>query len=258
VANSNLNNFIEKINSGRPCLGSAVTFADLSITEALAVACDFIWIDLEHSPNSIESMVGHLIACRAAKTPAFVRIPSGEIGWIKRVLDNGADGIILPQAKTYEEIKSFVDACYYPPNGTRGFGPRRPTDYGRLELNKYLDHASKNIFVCAQIESKSVVKDLDRIVEIPGLDSLCLGPMDLSGSVNKLGKTSDPEVIGLIETTVQKGREAGLYLGMGMGAFPEAALEAIKIGIQWCQCGSDMELVVNGAEKMYSDIRNQI
>lgn len=254
----NIKKFTDKMDAGEPCLGSAVTYGDLSITEALATECDFIWIDLEHSPTNMESLVGHMIACRATGTPFLVRIPSGEIGWIKRVLDSGAEGVILPQAKSYEEIKHFVEACYYPPTGTRGFGPRRPTDYGRLGGDEYLEHANREIFVCAQVECKAVVEDLDRIVQIPGLDSLCLGPMDLSGSVNKLGKTSDPEVVELIETTIRKGREAGLYIGMGMPASTDFALNAIQQGVQWCQCGTDMELIVNGANQLYKGIRSKL
>lgn len=254
----NIKKFTDKMDAGQPCLGVAVTYADLSITEAVAPECDFVWLDLEHSPTHMESLVGHMVACRATGVPAIVRVPSGEPGWIKRVLDSGAEGIILPQAKSYEEIKAFVDACYYPPQGKRGFGPRRPTDYGRFGGDEYLEQANKEIFVCAQVECTAVVEDLDRIVEIEGLDSLCLGPMDLSGSVNKLGKTSDPEVVDLIETTIQKGRAAGLYIGMGMGASTSFALNAIEQGVQWCQCGTDMELIVNGARTLFSDINSQV
>ena len=254
----NIKKFTDKMDSGQPCMGTAITFGDLSITEAVANECDFIWIDLEHSPTDMESLVGHMIACRATGTPFLVRVPSGDIGWIKRVLDNGAEGIILPQAKSYEEIKQFVDACYYPPVGTRGFGPRRPSDYGRIGGEQYLKHANEEIFVCAQIECKAVVEDIDRIVQIPGLDSICLGPMDLSGSVNKLGQTSDPEVVQLIETTIQAGRDAGLYIGMGMAASPSFALNAIKQGVQWCQCGTDMELIVSGARTLYQEIRESL
>ena len=85
------------------------------------------------------------------------------------------------------------------------------------------------------VECKAIVEDLDRIVQIEGLDSLCLGPMDLSGSVNKLGQTSDPEVVDLIETTIKKGRDAGLYIGMGMGASVDFC---IKINRSGCTVGS--------------------
>ena len=253
----NIKKFTDKMDAGQPCLGVAVTYSDLSITEAVASECDFVWLDLEQSPTTIESLVGHMVACRATGVPSLVRVPSGEIGWIKRVLDSGAEGIILPQAKSYEEIKQFVDACYYPPQGTRGFGPRRPTDYGRFGGDAYLEKANAEIFVCAQVECKAVVEDLDRIVQIEGLDSLCLGPMDLSGSVNKLAQTSDPEVVELIETTIKKGRDAGLYIGMGMGASVEFALKSFGQGVQWAQCGTDMEMIVNGARKLFSDIKAQ-
>ena len=101
------------------------------MTEALCDSVDFVWIDLEHNPMSVESMMGHLIAARAGRSPALVRIPCGDVGWIKRVLDSGAEGIILPQASSAKQVRAFVSACRYPPMGTRGYGPRRPSNYGR-------------------------------------------------------------------------------------------------------------------------------
>ena len=78
----NIKKFTDKMDAGQPCLGVAVTYSDLSITEAVASECDFVWLDLEHSPTTIESLVGHMVACRATGVPSLVRVPSGEIGWI--------------------------------------------------------------------------------------------------------------------------------------------------------------------------------
>ena len=143
----NIHQFREKMDAGQFCLGAGITFSDPSVTEALCGSVDFFWIDLEHNPTSLESMATHLMAARAGGTPALVRIPSGDVAWIKRVLDSGADGIILPQAKSAEEIRAFVSACRYPPQGTRGFGPRRASNYGRIRGAEYLRQCQRAI-VC--------------------------------------------------------------------------------------------------------------
>src|SRR5205823_2432532 len=127
----NIHKFRDKLKTGRLCLGAGVSFTDPAVTEALCDSVDFLWLDLEHTPISLESLQAHLIAARAGGAPALVRVPSGEIGWVKRVLDVGAEGIILPQARSVAEVQAFVAACRYPPLGQRGFGPRRSGNYGR-------------------------------------------------------------------------------------------------------------------------------
>ncbi len=161
---------------------------------------DFFWIDLEHNPINLETLMGHLIAARAGGSPALVRVPSSEISWTKRVLDSGAEGIILPQARSAEEIRQFVSACRYPPQGTRGFGPRRPTNYGRFGGEEYLSHANRELFVVAQIETVSALDEIDEIVAIEGLDSLVVGPYDLSGSMGMLGQVHHPQVLEAVRT----------------------------------------------------------
>jgi 2-keto-3-deoxy-L-rhamnonate aldolase RhmA len=158
---------------------------------------------------------------------AIVRVPSGELGWIKRVLDSGAEGIILPQAQDCEEIAAFVSACRYPPLGTRGFGPRRPSNYGRVTGQE-----NRELFVVAQIETAGALNDIDRIVRIEGLDSVVVGPHDLSGSLGMLGQVEHPTVVEAIGRIVTAARDAGLYVGMGMGASAEFAINSAKIGVQ--------------------------
>ena len=87
---------------------------------------------MEHNATTTEAMLGHLIAARSGGTASLVRIPNNDIGWIKRVLDSGAEGIILPRAYSAPGSRRIFSACRYPPLGTLGFGPRRPMHYGRL------------------------------------------------------------------------------------------------------------------------------
>ncbi|MGE3317643.1 MAG: HpcH/HpaI aldolase/citrate lyase family protein [Planctomycetaceae bacterium] len=255
---SHIHKFREKLAAGRFCLGTGITFADPSVVEALSPSVDFFWIDLEHNPTSLESLLAHLIAARAGGAPALVRVPSSDIAWTKRVLDSGAEGIILPQAGSAAEIRAFVSSCRYPPMGTRGFGPRRPTNYGRFGGKEYLQFANENVFVVAQIETVSALNEIDEIVRIPGLDSLVVGPYDLSGSMGIPGQVHDPRVLAAIETVVAKARPAGIWVGMGMGADSGHALEAARLGVNWAQCGNDFEFMIRATEKLYAEVRKEL
>ncbi len=255
---SNIQAFRNKLSEGHFCLGAGVTFTDPAVSEALSDSVDFLWLDLEHNPTNLETLLAHLIAARAGGAAALVRVPSDEVGWIKRVLDSGAEGIIFPQARSAQEIRQFVSACRYPPLGTRGFGPRRPTNYGRAGGEAYIHRANQQLFVVAQIETVSALNELDEIVAIDGLDSLVVGPYDLSGSMGMLGQVEHPQVREAIATVVEKATAAGKFVGMGMGANREHALMAAGLGVHWAQCGNDFEYMIRSVDQLYQSIRSAL
>jgi 2-dehydro-3-deoxyglucarate aldolase/4-hydroxy-2-oxoheptanedioate aldolase len=249
--------FRKKLASGEFCLGTGVTFSDPAVSEALSSSVDFLWIDLEHNPMSLESMQAHLMAARAGGSPALVRVPTAEVVWIKRVLDTGAEGIIFPQVRSAAEVQAAVDACRYPPLGTRGFGPRRPSNFGRNAGDEYLAEANRRVFTVAQIEAVEAVRDLDRILAVKSLDSVVIGPYDLSGSMGLLGKIEHPKVAEAVEAIIAKTRAAGLSVGMGMGLDEAYARRAAALGVNWVQCGSDFNYLVEGADRLFAAIRGQ-
>lgn len=247
----------DKLRAGKIVLGAGISLSDPTVTEAIAPSVDFVWIDLEHNALTVEKMLGHLIAARAGGCASIVRIPTNDVGWIKRVLDSGAEGIILPRAYTAQEVADFVSACRYPPLGTRGFGPRRPMQYGRLEQQAYLQQANRDVFVIAQVETKELVADLDNVLKIEGLDSLVLGPQDLSGSMGRLGETTHPDVVQAMRTVASKARAAGKFIGSGLGANPAFAKLLIDCGVQWLQAGNDFEYMIRACEQTFSQIRGE-
>src|SRR5438067_1650448 len=120
--------FREKLKAGRICLGTGITFNDPLVTDAIGSLVDFFWIDLEHNAIGAEALNAHLLAARAHQVAALVRVPDGTTASLKRVLDAGADGIVVPQVRTVEEVSRAVADCRYPPLGRRGYGPRVPTN----------------------------------------------------------------------------------------------------------------------------------
>ncbi len=252
-----INAFRRKLESGRTCLGPAISFSDPAVSEALAPVSDFLWIDLEHTAIGFDSLMSHLIAARAGGAPALVRIPIADVGYVKRVLDSGADGIIVPQIQSAAEVRAMVAACRYPPLGCRGYGPRRPSHYGRDGGAEYVERANASIFVTAQIETASALADLDAIVAIPGLDSLVIGPYDLSGSMGRLGQLTHPEGLAAIETIVRKARAAGKFVGAGVGSSEEFALQVAALGVQWLQYGGDYTYMVEHADATFAGLRRR-
>jgi hypothetical protein len=139
--------------------------SDPAVTEALGRTVDFFWIDLEHSPLGLELMQAHLIAARAVGVPALVRVPAAEAWFIKRVIDTGASGLIVPQVRSPDEVRSVVQACRYQPQGDRGYGPRRASNYGH-DVG-YLETINRDLFVSVQIEHVEAVRALDEIAAVP-------------------------------------------------------------------------------------------
>ena len=253
----NINKMREKLRAGELVIGAGITFTDSTVVESIAPLVDFLWLDMEHNAPPTESLLAHLIAARAGGAPSIVRVPDGSQGWIKRVLDSGAEGIILPRSHSADEVAEFVSACRYPPLGTRGFGPRRPMDYGRLEQQEYLKQANQDLFVAVQVETVSLLNEIDDVVAMEGLDSLVLGPQDLSGSMGSLGATTSPQMIDAMTTVATKAREAGKFIGAGLGADPGFAKVLVDCGVQWLQAGNDFEYMLRGCQSAYDQIRQE-
>ena len=137
--------FRDKLQRGQVCLGTCITFSDPTVTEALADALDFVWIDMEHNPLSLSAVQGHLLAVKGTGATPLVRVPWNDPVLIKPVLDIGAAGVIVPLVRTAEDVRRAVAACRYMPDGVRGFGPRRPSNYGRQGGPDYIRNANTSI-----------------------------------------------------------------------------------------------------------------
>ena len=246
------------MRAGEVCIGASISLTDPHVTAALADSVDFIWIDLEHSLMSPEAMSGHLLAARSKNAPAVVRVTGSSTPFIKPVLDAGADGIIVPQIRSAAEVHRIVRDCRYPPLGQRGYGPRVPSNYGREEGAKFIERANREVFVAVQIETAEALAELDVILAVPGLDSLVLGPWDLSGALGMLGDVEHPTVVAAIETVIAKTRAAGLFVGSGMGTDAAYAAKMAKRGVQWLQVGGDCGYMIMAMDQITGSIRQQL
>lgn len=251
----NANKFRNKLRNGQTCLGSVITFTDATVTEALSGLLDFVWIDTEHNALSLETVQAHLMATRGTETATLVRVPWNDPVLIKPVLDIGADGVIVPLVRTADDVHRAVAACRYPPDGIRGYGPRRPAHYGRLGGPDFCRLANETIFIAVQIEHIDAVNNMDEIVKVPGLTSIVLGPNDLSGSMGLMGQSRHPEVLRALDIVIAKARQANLFVGIGIGDDPNILMDWVDKGVQWLPMGNDYSLLLRAAQQVSEQVR---
>lgn len=250
----NANKFRNKIRNGQFCLGLGVSFNDPAVTESLCTTVDFVWIDMEHNGMSLETVQGHIMATKGTDTAPLVRVRWNDPVLIKPVLDIGAAGVIVPMVRNAEEARNAVAACLYPPDGIRGFGPKRPSDYGRHFGPEFCKKANESIIVIAQIEHIDAVNSIDEIAAVPGLTGIVFGPYDLSGSMGHMGEPGHPEVVKAMEAVVAKVRKTNLFIGTGV-ANARQAKEWLDKGVNWLLLGVDFSLLVKATTDLAEEVR---
>jgi 2-keto-3-deoxy-L-rhamnonate aldolase RhmA len=254
----NANKLREKLKSGQIPLGCGVSFTDPTVSELFSYVLDFVWIDMEHNAMSLETVQAHIMATKGSDAAALVRVPWNDPVLIKPVLDMGADGIIAPFVRTVEDVELAVAACRYPPDGVRGFGPRRPIQYGRIADDDYWRRANEEIIIIVQIEHIDAVNAIDEIIKVPGLTGIVIGANDLAGSMGHMGNTQHPEVQSAIETVVGTARQGGIYPGIGLADDPEALMAWVSKGIQWVQVGVDWAHLSRAIDTSVGRLREHI
>ena len=186
--------FRNDLSAGKKCIGAGISLSDPLVSEALADSADFLWIDLEHSNMSPNAVNGHLLAARGKNKPAFVRVSAGSTPLIKSALDAGADGIIVPQVRSVEEVRGILADCRYPPAGRRGFGPRVPSNFGRFTGTAYTQEANESVLVMVMIETADALETIEQITALPGLDSVVIGPADLTLALGEGRNMRSPRI----------------------------------------------------------------
>ncbi len=244
-----MNSFKEKLKTGKHLIGFEIDLADPCIAEMVGnLGFDYLWIDTEHEAMDYETVLMQIIACKAAGTASVVRIPFSESYLAKRVLEMGPDGIIFPMVNSAEEAEAAMEACIYPPDGKRGFGPRRCCQYGAENMANYIKESSDRMARFIQIENVAAVNDLERILRVPYIDGIIVGPCDLSGSIGHLNDLFHPDVLNLIDIIIRKCKEANIPVGVAVGANDEDSLQFwFDRGFQFISAGSDINAIVGTA-----------
>ena len=194
-------------------IGSWLTLSNSPIAEIMADAgFDWLCVDLEHTITDYAETQQLIIAIQSKGLRAFVRVGENNPRIIKRVLDAGADGIIVPSVNSAIEAQKAVNAVKYPPHGKRGVGLARAQSYG-FAFEQYLEEKTKNIKLIAQIEHFNAIQELDAIIQTEGIDGTFIGPYDLSGSLGKPGQWNEPEVKEAIRVYEETARKYNKLIG---------------------------------------------
>lgn len=244
------------IAAGELCVGTGITFTDPAISELIGDAgYDFTWIDMEHCPIDLATALGHVMAVRGTGAAPLIRVPCGDADVIKPILELHPAGIIVPQVRSAEQVWAVVAACKYPPVGIRGFGPRRGRRFGGMPYPEYLQEADEQILVFVQIEHTDAVADLDAILAVEGLDGVCLGFNDLSGSMGLTGQPAHPRVIEVADEVIRKTRATDKWMGISMGYEREAVQGWVAKGVQWISLGGDFSHLWAAAKGVLDEAR---
>jgi 2-dehydro-3-deoxyglucarate aldolase len=245
--------FRKRLRAGETLLGSMVTLAAPAVAEILADAgFDWLFIDGEHGPLETGDVVGMLQAA-GHRLACIVRVPGSEEGPIKKILDQGAEGIIVPQVNTVEQAASVVRFARYAPAGSRGVGLSRAHGYG-MRFQQYLETANERTVVVVQAENARAVENIESIVKVEGIDAVLVGQYDLAASLGKMGRIDDPAVTDAIEHVTKTCIAAGIPLGC-FGASAAALRPLMERGYTLITAGVDTLFLGGAARKMLEDLR---
>ncbi len=246
-----------RLREGGTAVGAFLSLTDPAVAEILAGAgYDWVWIDTEHAPWSPRDLQTSLMAFERTATVPIVRVAWNDPVRIKLALDAGAEGIIAPMVRTVEEAEALVAACRYPPDGVRGFGPRRASGWGR-DIERYMAQANEAILVIPQIEDWRTADVIDEVLAVPGIDAVAIGPNDLSGTVGALRQHDHPRVKVAIDRIVGAAKARGLAATLGIVTPPERTGELAARGIRLVLVAADVGLLVKGYDAALAAARGE-
>ena len=242
------NRLLERLEAGVPCRGAWLFLGSPDAAEVLGFAgFDALIIDHEHSPGGIETAVHQMRAIRAAGDATILaRVGSNDVAAIKRLLDCGAEGLLLPNVESADEARAFVATCHYPPRGRRGthLSVSRAAGWG-FESEAYYRDSGK-LFLAAMIETAAGVRAIPEISRVEGLTMLFIGPGDLAASIDRMGRYDDPEVVAMLREAETATLAGGLLLG-GALVPGDSARGAFGRGYRFATVGNDVSMLRQGA-----------
>jgi 2-dehydro-3-deoxyglucarate aldolase len=211
---------------------------------------------MEHSPISIERAQELIQVIELSGTIPLVRLSSNDPVQIKRVMDAGAYGVIVPNVRTAEDVSSAIRAAKYPPAGSRGVGLARAQGYG-ASFEDYRSKINKDGIVIVQIENKDAVEDIENILSVQGLNGVIIGPYDLSGSYGVTGQLTHPRVKAAEKTVLAAAKKAKIPCGTHI-VFPdrEELGRRIKLGYNLIAFGVDMIFVLKESKEAVDAMRS--
>lgn len=247
------------LREGVPTFGSWIQFGHTGIAELMAQAgFDWLVIDLEHSTIGIESVQPLIQVIELCACVPLVRVPSNDPVLAKRVMDAGAHGIIVPAINSPQEAERAVESVKYPPAGRRGLGLSRAQGYGS-RLHEYISEVDQYGVVVVMIEQREAVEQIDRILHVPGVDAIFVGPYDLSASYGVPGEFDHRLVREAMNWLLRASAEAKVAAGIHV-VHPngEQVRERLLEGFRFVAYGGDMLFLGAAVHKAIAELRGLV
>lgn len=240
----------ELLKQGKPTLGTWLCASSCLTTEAMSyVGFDWLVVDMEHSPHSYEAAENMIRTIERTDVTPLARVPWNDPVLIKKTLDRGAMGVVIPMVNSREEAESAVRSCMFPPLGVRGIGGGRITRFD-LDDGEYMRKANENILVIIQIESEKAIADIDDILSVEGLGAAFIGPADLSASLGIFGQLDNPKFEDAAMKVLAAGNKHDVPVGMHLSS-PDMVGRRINQGFRFMALADDTEHMINGAKSAF-------
>ena len=236
--------------------GSWISIPHLSVVEIMAMG-GFEWlvIDMEHTSTNLETCMQTIQVIQSKNIDALVRVPQNEEVVIKKVMDSGATGVIVPMIKNAKEAQKAVSLVKYPPIGVRGIGLYRAQGYG-VGFNEYKEWVNQNSVVIVQIEHIEAVENIDKILQVEGVDGVLIGPYDLSASIGYAGEFEHPKMIQatnkVIEATKKSTKSLGFHI---IPPDPLVVRKRIEEGYNFLAFSIDFLFLLESIKEKFSPIK---
>lgn len=243
------NAFKHALKAGRAQIGLWSSLSsNYSVEVTAGAGFDWLLLDMEHSPNDLESLLAQLQAAAPYATHPVVRVPWNDMVSMKRVLDVGAQSLLVPYVSTADEARAAVAHTRYPPAGVRGVaGTTRATRFGRIK--DYAKRAHDELCVLVQVETQAALDSIEAICAVDGVDGVFIGPADLHASLGHPGETANPKVKPLIDEAIRRIRKAGKAPGI-LTPNEDDARHWLECGALFVAVGADVGILARGAEAL--------
>lgn len=243
-----MSEFASALRRGDPVVGTWLGLGHPAAAEAVAGSdVDFVVVDTEHAPASLETVENVLRGVDAApgNTAALARVPWNDPVRIKRLLDTGPAGLVVPMVESAAEAREAVTAMRYPPGGDRGIAASRASDYTH-GFEDYVEQADEDLLTVVQVETAAGVENAEEIAAVEGIDALFVGPSDLSASLGAFPDADDERVVEAVEAVVAAGEATGVPVGT-LAIDPDRADHWLDLGMDFLVVGVDFAFLADGA-----------
>jgi len=254
-----VNSAKQLLKAGKPVVGTWLSLGSITAARFLArMGFDYLTVDVEHNLMGMETTTHMLASIADAKCPALVRVPAGKHDHIKRALDNGAHGVVVPMVNTRKEAEEAVAACLYPPKGNRSVGGSTHALNFDATAVEYYQKADDEILIVLQCEHIMAVNNFEEVYSVPGIDAIFVGPNDLAASMRSPdGKPPAPEVFQAALKTILDGcKKLGIPAGIHTFS-PDEAKQKIAEGWQFIAINSELKFMVDAAKRSLDAITGQ-